>query len=152
MGLNCYKMRPIFIKDSKCELFLCSKHGQLLAHRHVGKTVSHTKHYYGICNEVQNEGFNLKQSLWFKITRSSMCEYMCMWRCMTHPPTLIDRDRETTHVYLSQLQNYSHTSVTCTRDTHARIQTTVNALVHRRLHGNPFTGIMSSSSLVPQLG
>jgi len=117
-----------------------------------GKTVSHTKHYYGICNEVQNEGFNLKQSLWFKITRSSMCEYMCMWRCMTHPPTLIDRDRETTHVYLSQLQNYSRTSVTCTRDTHARIQTTVNALVHRRLHGNPFTGIMSSSSLVPQLG
>jgi hypothetical protein len=47
VGLNCYKMRPIIIiiiiiiittiivENSKCEIIVCSEHGQLLAHRHV---------------------------------------------------------------------------------------------------------------------
>jgi len=37
VGINCYKMRPIIIKNSKCEIIVCSEHGQLLAHWHVWK-------------------------------------------------------------------------------------------------------------------
>jgi hypothetical protein len=55
VGLNWYKMRSIIIKDSKCVLFVCSEHGQLLALGNFNKrkTVSYTKHYYGIRNEAK---------------------------------------------------------------------------------------------------